>query len=73
MKTYQGIIKIECKKTRATCPSKIFKDVQPDCIDCEFSTVSVLDLEGKVLHTEVKGNGLYKHPNPRKDSAGRKE
>ncbi len=50
MKTYKGIIKIDCKKGRKPCPRKIAgNSVQVECPACEFAMVRVVDLEDEDL------------------------
>ena len=49
MKTFKGIIRIECRETGPCIESKVRKDVRPDCVNCGSSKIVVVDHEGEIL------------------------
>ena len=53
MKTYKGLITIECGKKKCIL-KKPLKDVCPECSNCRQSLIKIVDLEGKLLTTIVK-------------------
>lgn len=49
MKTYKGVLLIDCKLKKGKCPRKVEKNVVPDCLDCPDSETRIVNLANKTL------------------------
>jgi len=49
MKTYRGLIEIDCGRDKKPCPQKYQKNVQAACLNCDLAEVRVVDLDRKPL------------------------
>ena len=55
MKTYRGLIDMDCGRGKKPCPQKYQKDVQAACLNCAMAEVRVVDHDRKPLAVLKRG------------------